>query len=311
MPKLGFDMAEGTLVRWVKAEGESVNKGEVLAEIETDKATVEVESQFSGVVLKRLVDEKTIVPVGDPIAVIGQPGERVEPASPNSAGGAGQPRLSRRLSRRPASSQPQRPAAAAISGRRQPAPAVAVMKASQPRQREIGPVKASPLARRMARRCRPRPAARAGQRSRRPDRAQGRRSVPGEQAKRACCCPGRSMPAVAAPPRPQRPACAPGCQTGCRPAAAVRGQPARCRPTSTCRWTGCAPRSGANGRIQAAGAAFLRHPRVRHGGGDGAAQAGQRAAARRPEAFGERLHRQGSGVGLQALPQPECFLRGE
>ena len=44
MPKLGFDMADGTLVRWVIAEGESVQKGAVLAEIETDKATVEVES---------------------------------------------------------------------------------------------------------------------------------------------------------------------------------------------------------------------------------------------------------------------------
>ena len=43
MPKLGFDMAEGTLVRWVRNEGENINKGDVLAEIETDKATVEVE----------------------------------------------------------------------------------------------------------------------------------------------------------------------------------------------------------------------------------------------------------------------------
>ncbi len=48
MPKLGFDMAEGTLVRWVKKEGETVKKGEILAEIETDKATVEVESGFTG-----------------------------------------------------------------------------------------------------------------------------------------------------------------------------------------------------------------------------------------------------------------------
>lgn len=53
MPKLGFDMAEGTLVRWVKKIGETVNKGEVLAEIETDKATVEVESSASGVVRLR------------------------------------------------------------------------------------------------------------------------------------------------------------------------------------------------------------------------------------------------------------------
>jgi pyruvate dehydrogenase E2 component (dihydrolipoamide acetyltransferase) len=78
MPKLGFDMAEGTLVRWVVAEGESIDKGAVLAEIETDKATVEVESNFNGVVARHLVDEGTPVPVGDPIAVIGEPGEKID-----------------------------------------------------------------------------------------------------------------------------------------------------------------------------------------------------------------------------------------
>ncbi len=83
MPKLGFDMAEGTLVRWVKAEGETVNKGDVLAEIETDKATVEVESSFSGVMYRHLVEQGTVVPVGTPIAIIAAPGERVadEPAA--------------------------------------------------------------------------------------------------------------------------------------------------------------------------------------------------------------------------------------
>lgn len=70
MPKLGFDMAEGTLVRWVKAEGESVVKGEVLAEIETDKATVEVESSQEGIVFRHLVAEDTSVPVNAPIAVV-------------------------------------------------------------------------------------------------------------------------------------------------------------------------------------------------------------------------------------------------
>ena len=78
MPKLGFDMAEGTLVRWVKVEGENVSKGEVLAEIETDKATVEVESSFSGVMARHLVSQGDIVPVGTPIAIIAQPGEEVE-----------------------------------------------------------------------------------------------------------------------------------------------------------------------------------------------------------------------------------------
>ena len=71
MPKLGFDMAEGTLVRWVKKEGETVNKGEVLAEIETDKATVEVESSASGLIRKLLVEEGSVVPVNTPIAIVG------------------------------------------------------------------------------------------------------------------------------------------------------------------------------------------------------------------------------------------------
>jgi pyruvate dehydrogenase E2 component (dihydrolipoamide acetyltransferase) len=78
MPKLGFDMAEGTLVRWVKAEGEKVIKGDILAEIETDKATVEVQSFSSGVLLKHLVDEGISVPVGEPIAILGEPGEKID-----------------------------------------------------------------------------------------------------------------------------------------------------------------------------------------------------------------------------------------
>ncbi len=78
MPKLGFDMAEGTLVRWVKNEGDPVAKGDILAEIETDKATVEVESHFSGVVKKHLVPVQEIVPVNTPIAVIGEADEEID-----------------------------------------------------------------------------------------------------------------------------------------------------------------------------------------------------------------------------------------
>lgn len=77
MPKLGFDMAEGTLVRWVKQVGENINKGDVLAEIETDKATVEVESSASGVVLQLIVGEGDVVPVNAPIAVVGVAGEKI------------------------------------------------------------------------------------------------------------------------------------------------------------------------------------------------------------------------------------------
>ena len=78
MPKLGFDMAEGTLLRWVVSEDEEVEKGQILAEIETDKATVEVESTYSGVVRRHLVEEGAIVPVSTPIAVIGEAGEEID-----------------------------------------------------------------------------------------------------------------------------------------------------------------------------------------------------------------------------------------
>lgn len=86
MPKLGFDMAEGTLVRWVIAEGEAVNKGAVLAEIETDKATVEVEANASGTLLRHLVEPGSVVPVNTPIAVIGQPGEEIPVPSGEAEG---------------------------------------------------------------------------------------------------------------------------------------------------------------------------------------------------------------------------------
>ena len=81
MPKLGMDMEEGTIIRWLKAEGDDVKKGEALAEIETDKSTVEVESPAEGKVLKLYYEEGTEKLCGTPIAVIGQPGEEIpEPA---------------------------------------------------------------------------------------------------------------------------------------------------------------------------------------------------------------------------------------
>ena len=75
MPKLGFDMAEGVLIRWVAAEGQEIEKGQVLAEIETDKATVEVEASATGTLRKHVIAEGTSVPVGKAIAVIGDPDE--------------------------------------------------------------------------------------------------------------------------------------------------------------------------------------------------------------------------------------------
>ncbi|MBE3117425.1 MAG: 2-oxo acid dehydrogenase subunit E2 [Candidatus Atribacteria bacterium] len=86
MPKLGFDMAEGTLVRWVKKVGETVNKGDVLAEIETDKATVEVESSASGVVRRLVVEEGSVVPVGSPIAIVGSAEEVIQESGNQGSG---------------------------------------------------------------------------------------------------------------------------------------------------------------------------------------------------------------------------------
>ena len=71
-------MQEGTLVRWLKSEDDVVTMGELIAEIETDKAVVEIEATSAGTVLKLLVDEGTTVPVGEAIAVIGEVGEDVD-----------------------------------------------------------------------------------------------------------------------------------------------------------------------------------------------------------------------------------------
>lgn len=77
MPKLGFNMDEGELVRWVKAEGDTVKKGDVVFEIQTDKTVMEVESSQDGVLLKVLVEEGRTVPVILPVGIIGVAGEDV------------------------------------------------------------------------------------------------------------------------------------------------------------------------------------------------------------------------------------------
>ena len=68
---MGYDMQEGTLVRWLKGVGDEVQLGEAIAEIETDKAVIEFESTTAGIVKKIIVHEGSIGPVGDPVIVIG------------------------------------------------------------------------------------------------------------------------------------------------------------------------------------------------------------------------------------------------
>ncbi|MBI3177769.1 MAG: 2-oxo acid dehydrogenase subunit E2, partial [Chloroflexi bacterium] len=121
MPKLGFDMAEGTLVRKAKQEGEAVAKGDVLADIETDKTTIEVESYAGGILKAWLIDVGQPVPIGTPMVVIAAPGEEVDVAALRAA----------------------QPAAA-------PAPAAPVGAASPAPTAESGALRISPIARRMA-----------------------------------------------------------------------------------------------------------------------------------------------------------------
>jgi len=127
MPKLGFDMAEGVLVRWVIAEGEAVKSGAALAEIETDKATVEVESSFEGVVRRHLVEQGASVPVGKPIAIIGQPDENIDGLISEAA-----------------------PDEKPIEKKAEVIPPVQTSPAEQPVAPMFGRVRSSPLARRIA-----------------------------------------------------------------------------------------------------------------------------------------------------------------
>lgn len=77
MPQMGYDMQEGTVVRWLVPEGAEVKEGDPVAEIETDKAVVEFESYASGLLHRILVPEGTAVPVGQAIAIVAEEGEEV------------------------------------------------------------------------------------------------------------------------------------------------------------------------------------------------------------------------------------------
>ena len=86
MPRLSDTMEEGVLSLWLKSEGDEVRAGDILAEIETDKATMELEAYDGGILDRLLVSEGDTVPIGQPIAVIRSPGEAPsEVAAPEAA----------------------------------------------------------------------------------------------------------------------------------------------------------------------------------------------------------------------------------
>ena len=90
MPSMGADMTEGTIVKWLKSEGDEVKRGDKLAEIETDKTVVEMESYGEGILRKIVVPEGQVVPVGDLIAYVGAQDDDIpqtasEPTQDNSS----------------------------------------------------------------------------------------------------------------------------------------------------------------------------------------------------------------------------------
>jgi len=144
MPALSPTMTEGTLAKWLKKEGDQVSSGDVLAEIETDKATMEIEAVDEGVLGKILIKEGTeAVPINTPIAVLLAEGED---RSALGAWAGAAPAPAAKAEAKPATAATPAPAA-----RPSPAPAPATQAAPQPAPSGNGSrVFASPLARRMA-----------------------------------------------------------------------------------------------------------------------------------------------------------------
>ncbi|HMJ24617.1 MAG TPA: pyruvate dehydrogenase complex dihydrolipoamide acetyltransferase [Pyrinomonadaceae bacterium] len=90
MPKLSPTMEEGQLSRWLKKEGDKVSMGEPLAEIDTDKATMEMQALANGVLRKILINEGESAPLGQPIAIIGEPDEDISSLLKEAEGKAAQ-----------------------------------------------------------------------------------------------------------------------------------------------------------------------------------------------------------------------------
>ena len=91
LPALSPTMKEGKIVKWLKKEGDSISSGEAIAEVETDKSNLEIESFEDGVLLKILVGEGETGTVGAPIAIVGAKGEKVSAPAPKAAAPAPAP----------------------------------------------------------------------------------------------------------------------------------------------------------------------------------------------------------------------------
>jgi pyruvate dehydrogenase E2 component (dihydrolipoyllysine-residue acetyltransferase) len=161
MPQLSDTMKIGVLRKWRKNEGDKMSPGEVLAEVETDKATMDFEAFDEGILLKRLVADGASMPVGTPIAIIGKAGEdttaleaeakaRTGGAKPPAKADAPKAAAAPAAKPAPAAAPAAAPAPAPKAAAPAPRPAAAAKAAPAPAPVNAAKVLASPLARRLA-----------------------------------------------------------------------------------------------------------------------------------------------------------------
>jgi len=137
MPRLSDTMEQGTIGRWLKREGESFHEGDVIAEIETDKATMDFQAYEDGTMLRILVGDGETAALGAPIAIIGAEGEEVPADAPDAASANGGGRDNGAAEPAPAA-EPEAKAAAPVAT------------ATEEAASDGGGLRASPIARRMA-----------------------------------------------------------------------------------------------------------------------------------------------------------------
>ncbi|HYS81163.1 MAG TPA: biotin/lipoyl-containing protein, partial [Anaeromyxobacteraceae bacterium] len=164
MPKLSDEMTEGKLAEWLKHEGDEVKAGEIVAQVETEKATLDIEAFESGVLLRILVQKGDTAPVGKPIAWLGARGEKAPEGEPKGApdasketvaGGETSKKSTATPSATPTGSRPAAAAATATATRTASptttATSTATRTATAAPARRNGRIVASPAARKLAR----------------------------------------------------------------------------------------------------------------------------------------------------------------
>jgi len=145
MPKLSDTMTEGTLVKWLKKEGDAVAPGDALAEVETDKATMELENFEDGVLLKQYVSEGAKVKVGDPIAAVGEEGEEApEAGGPQKEESKGEKEEEKKEPKEEKAKEPEEKKA------EKEEPKEEEKEEKKPKRKEGERIKASPLAKKVA-----------------------------------------------------------------------------------------------------------------------------------------------------------------